>query len=320
MLLQRNDSRGYPIEYLQARIRVRRTGLVDDWQPLLMTANPLDAVPGDSPRARPADWTAEGIWKALSSEYAWVYRSMDDPTRRSFAPFFTWFEMKTLVQCLRIRGERKTTKVKELLSDSLLAESVKGILADEEDLAATVAALETLCIPLSPAFCGLRQSYERNGLQGLEQVLNDILLERTVQMKLHPVLRDFMRCLIDFRNLMHLYKLLRWKVQGPPVFLRGGVIDRVRLDEVFAGREPAGIAALLSGFAGTEREFNDSGSPEKFLLGGITRFLRRRSCEPSGCGLILDYLWCSYVETVNLGILCNMGNIDRGTVSAELIQ
>jgi hypothetical protein len=320
MLLRRNYSRGFPVEYLLARIRVRRTALVDDWQPLLIAANPLDALPHTGLRARPSDWTAEGIWKSLLLEFDWVFRCMDDPTRNSFVPFFTWFELRTLIQCLRIREGKKTADVGELLAGSLLAEKLKRILASEQDLTAMVAAVETVCAAQSPAFCGLLETYRRSGLQGFEQELTDTWLEGTIRGELHPVMLCFVRCLIDYRNLLHLYKLLRWKMTATPVFLRGGAIGRGRLDDVYAGREPEGIAALLQSFPGMGEKFDAGGNPENLLLGAITRFFGRRSREPSGYGLILDYLWGAFIETVNLGILCQGVNIDRDAVASELIQ
>jgi vacuolar-type H+-ATPase subunit C/Vma6 len=286
---------------------------------MLNAADPLAAIPAGKHRSRPEDRSAEGIWKALLHEYAWVYGQMDDAAREIFAPFFTWFELRTLILCLRNKEAKNSAKIKELLAASLLAENLQKILAGERDTLETVAAVEKAFISLSAEFRGLRDIFRSKGLQGLEQALTDTWLEQASAAVLHPVLRDFIRSLIDFRNLLQLYKRLHWEVPGMPTFLEGGVVGRARLEEVLAARQPAGIAALLHRLPGVQGEISVSGDPEHLLLRGMTRVLRIKSHEPSGCGLMLDYLWRTYIETVNLGILCHWKSIDRDTIAVELI-
>lgn len=319
MLLRGIDNGGYPFEYLLARIVVRRGGLITDWQPMLNAVDPLAAIPAGNRRSRPEDRSAEGIWNALLHEYAWVYGQMDEAARNIFAPFFTFIELRTLILCLRNKAAKNSAKIKELLTSSLLAENLQKILAGERDAFAAVAAVETAFTSLSAAFRGLRDIFRSKGLQGLEQSLTDTWLEQTSEAELHPVLQDFIRGLIDFRNLLNLYKRLHWEVSGTPSFLKGGVVGRARLEEVLAARQPAGFAALLHRFPGVAEEVSASGNPEHLLLRGMTRFLRFKSREPSGCGLMLDYLWRSYIETVNLGMLCHWKSIDRETLAVELI-
>jgi vacuolar-type H+-ATPase subunit C/Vma6 len=319
MLLRRIESVGYPFEYLLARIAIRRGDLIADWQPMLNAADPLTAIPAGIRRKLPEDRSAEGIWKALLREFAWVYGQMDDAAREKFAPFFTWFELKTLILCLRNKVAKNNAKTKELLAAGLLAENLQKILAGERDTFAAVAAVETAFTSHTAAFRGLRDIFRSKGLQGLEQELTDTWLEQTSAAYLHPALRDFIRGLIDFRNLLNLYKRLHWEVPGSPSFLKGGVIGRARLDEVLAARQPAGFAALLNRIPGVHGEVGVSGNPEHLLLRWMTRSLRIKSREPSGCGLLLDYLWRSYIETVNLGILCHWKSIDRDTIAVELI-
>jgi hypothetical protein len=126
--------------------------------------------------------------------------------------------------------------------------------------------------------------------------------------------------MIDFRNLMQLYKRIRWEMSGDSSFLGGGNISRVLLAAVLAGRDPAAIASLLRRFPGTGGAVVPSVSPEHYLLHGITRRLHRLGREPSVYGLIMEYLWRLYIETVNMGILCNSGALYRENVMAELVQ
>jgi vacuolar-type H+-ATPase subunit C/Vma6 len=318
--MRKIDNSGYPIEYLAARIRVRRGWLITDWRPFLADRDPLEAISAARFGGRPVDRTAEGVWKSLLREFAWVYCQMDDRTKKVFFPFFLHFELRTLVLCLRNKVAGNTDRINELLSFSLLGENLKNILAGAQDASLAVAALETAFVLLSPAFRGLKETYGKKGIQGLEQALNDASLEYAAGERFNPVIEKFFRYLTDLRNLMILYKHSRWELAGTPVFLKGGTIGKARFGEVLAGKEPGGIAALLRGLPCMEGELGRSGSPEVAILRAMTRYFRRESREPSGFGMVLEYLWCSYMEAVNIGILSRCGSIGREAVEAELIS
>lgn len=320
MLLRRIDNSGYPADYLVARLGVRSGALIADWRPFLALEDPLSAIPAGSFLTGSAERTKEGIWKCLLREYSWVYSQMDNAGRENFSPYFAWFELRTLMMCLRNRVAKNTGIIKEMLEFSLFSGVVKHILTDEEDPSSALAALEVEFVPLSTVFCGLGRTFREQGLRGLEEWLNDAWLEFAIGTVRHPVLRDFFSCMIDFRNLMQLYKRIRWEMSGDSSFLGGGNISRVLLAAVLAGRDPAAIASLLRRFPGTGGAVDPSVSPEHYLLHGITRRLRRLGREPSVYGLIMEYLWRLYIETVNMGILCNSGALYRENVMAELVQ
>ncbi len=319
MLLRAIDNGGYPFEYLLARIMVRRGRLITDWQSIVNAADPLASIPAGSGDKNAEDRSVEQIWNSLLSEYSWIYGQMDEVTKRIFAPFFICIELKTLIICLRCKVENKRAKIPELLTVSLLSETVKKILAGERDAFDAVAAVEKALMPFSDSFRGLRETFRNNGLAGLEQALTNTWLEHASETEHHPVLRDFIRSLVDFRNLLNLYKRLHWEMPGPASFLKGGVIGKARLEEVLTTRQPEGIEALLHRFPGVQGEIDASGNPEHLLLREMTRCLRIKSREPSGFGLVLDYLWRLYIETVNLGILCHWRSFDRATIAMELI-
>lgn len=314
------DNGGYPIDYLVARVRVRRADLISDWQPLLADAHPLADMPPVRIVGRHADGSPEGIWKALLREFTWVHCQMDNATKNIFSPFFLYFEIRTLVLCLRNKLAGNSVKVGELLACSLLAGNVKNMLTGAEDVSAAVAAVERAFLSLSPTFRSMKETYMEKGLRDLERRLTDTFLEYAAGLKVNRIIGEFVRYLVDFRNLMILYKHTRWELAGTPAFLKGGSISRTRFGEVLAGREPEGMAGLLRGLPGVEGEFDRSGSPEHPVLLGLTRFLRRRSRETSGIGLVLEYLWRSYVEAVNIGILRHGGSGDRQAVATELIR
>ncbi len=320
MTLLRTDNRGYPVDYLVARVRVRRADLISDWQSLLADTRPLADMPQGRVGGRPVDRSPEGIWRSLLQEFTWVYCQMDDVTKKIFRPFFLYFEIRTLTLCLRNKLAGNSMKVGELLAGSLLASNVKNALIMAEDVSAAVEAVERAFLSLSPAFRGLSETYGEKGLRNLERRLMDRFLEYAADGKSDPVIGDFIRYLIDFRNLMTLYKHSRWELAAAPAFLKGGSIGKTQFTEVFSGREPGGMAELVRGLPGIEGETDKSGSPEHAVLLGITRFLRRRGREPSGIGLILEYLWRSYTETVNVAILGNSRSGGGQAVATELIR
>lgn len=320
MPVLKTDDGGYPLDYLLARIRVRRADLISDWRPLLADPQALADLSPARAGGRPADRSPEGIRRSLLREFTWVYCQMDNATKNIFYHFFLYFEIRTLILCLRNKVAGNSVKIGELLACSLLAKNVKNALAGAEDVFSAVAAVETAFLSLSTAFFGLKETYGEKGLRKLERRLTDTFLEYAAGVKLNPVIGDFVAYLIDFRNIMTLYKHARWELAGSPAFLKGGSIGKTRLGEVLAGRESEGMAALLRGLPGVEWEIGRSGNPEHPLLLGMTRFLRLRSREPSGAGLVLEYLWRSYMETVNIGILRHSGIGGGEAVATELIK
>jgi hypothetical protein len=320
MLLQRVDDSGYPVEYLAARISVRRSFLTSDWQLFLDADDPLDAIPKGNFLAGSDDRSTEGMWKSLLGEYRWIYRQMDNGARKDFAPYFTWQELKTVVLCLRNMLARENGKILEILEFSLLSQNVKHILAYGEDPPAAVARLEVDFALMSTVFCGMAETFHARGAGGLEQWLNDTWLEWVCGTSLQPVLRDFCSSLVDFRNLMELYKRIRWEMPEAARFLRGGRLGRTSLADALGAGERTVIADLLCRFPGAEGDADPSASPEHYLLRGITRRLRGQSRELSGYGLIIEYLWLVYLETVNMGILLETGKLNRQNAAEELVR
>ncbi len=320
MILQRIEEGGYPVEYLAARIIGRRCFLTTDWLPLLAAEDPLAAVPPGSFLAGSTDRTSEGIWKSLLAAYRWVYRQMDNNTGGDFEPYFTWQELKTVILCLRNMQARESGKIDEILGSSLLSQRLKFILAHGEDPSAAVARLEVEFALMSTVFCGMAETFSAHGAGGLERWLNDTWLEWVCGTSMHPMLRDFFARVVDFRNLMRLHKWTRWEIPGDARFLRGGRISRASLADALRAGDRTAIAALLRRFPGTEGAADPSASPEHYLLRGITRRLHGISREPSGYGIIIEYLWLLYVETLNMTILLETGKRDREKAAGELVR
>ncbi len=308
-LLRESLPDGFPTDYLLARIKGRRASLVADWQPLLAEGVP----PGTSD---------EGIWEALLQEFEWLYRQMNRELRHSFAPVFLVFELKTIILCLRNKEIEERLKIDRLLSFSLLSERVQEALLKGTDIRSTVAAVTDCFASAGESFREMERAYADKGLKGFENSLMRLHLEHTVKTKHHPAIKEFFILFIDLRNLMILYKHLRWDIAAPPPFIAGGTVPYSRLREISEKGELAGLETFLQrvkgltagGIKGTESALETS------LLRNMTDKLRRIGREADGVGLILDYLWRLYVEARNLALLHHGKDVDREALAMELIQ
>ncbi len=320
MFLQRIDEGGCPVEYLAARIVARRGSLAIDWLQLAAAEDPLAALPPGSFLAGAAGRTSEGMWKALLGEYRWVFRQMDTNTAADFEPFFAWQELKTVILCLRNMQARESAKIDEILGCSLLSRKLKFILAHGGEPSTAVEQLEVEFALVSAVFCGLAEIFRTRGAGGLEHWLNDTWLEWVCETSMHPLLRDFFAWLADFRNLMRLHKWIRWGLPAEARFLRGGRICRASLTDVLRAGDRTAISGLFRRFPGAEGDADPSASPEHYLLRGITRRIHEMSRGHSGYGIIIEYLWLLYVETLNMTILLETGKLDREYAAGELVR
>jgi vacuolar-type H+-ATPase subunit C/Vma6 len=315
--LRKIDDRGYPTDYLLARIRGRRAHLIADWRPLVLSESPVDRLAftrygsimtGDYP---------EGIRRYLLKEFEWVYSRMNRTLREIFRPFFLYVELNTIFICLRYAMGKETGKIERTLSSSLLSEKIKGILRGGENLFSVVGGIEDCFTYLSNRFSGLRNILENAGLQGVELTLSTRYLEYIVHSKLHPVMKDFFVSIIDSRNILSLYKYIWLNGKIAPPFITGGRISETMFMEIADKKDLLEIGSMVRKLIRIEFE---AANIETSLYRMVTRLLRKAGREPLGVGLILDYLWRSSLEATNLSILLYGSEVDSGIITAELIQ
>lgn len=304
-LLQGVEDRGCPADYLLARIRGRRARLIEDWQPFLSA--PL-----------PPQYLEEAVWEMLLRELAWVYWRMNGNLRGVFAPLFQYLELRTLFLCLRNKAASEQQKVESLLSLSLLSRKLKGRLVKSEDVLAAVAGVEEVLAAADRSFKGLGKIYAQEGPRAFEQAVTDRFLRHTVGAGPHPALGRFFGYLIDSRNVLGLYKRLRWGVKAPPAFLAGGRLREVLLRQVWEQKDLSGLDRLISRLTGTGPKVG--AKVEQALLTGMTRMLRRGGRDPLQVGVILDYLWRCQVEARNLSLLLSVEEGAREVLEGELIR
>lgn len=314
------ENRGYPTEYLLSRVKGRRAYLITDLKPLLSAATPLEYLAYTRYKALITERSAEVIWRHLLKEFRWVYLQMNGELQDIFWPFFTYSELRTLFFCLRYKAGKKDGKIEDLLAFSLLSERIKKILINSENIISAIKGIEKVFQSLSDKFKDFEKIFTKDGLKGVEQRLTDISLEYIIESKPHPLIRDFFIRIIDSRNIIALYKHLRWEMKVAPYFISGGRISKAKLIEILNKENIFGVLSLIQTLTGIRIQKPDATNIEKSLYKGITQFLKRAGREPLGIGLILDYLWKCSIEAMSLSILLYGSNIDRETTEAELIH
>ncbi len=277
-ILQRPPDRGYPTEYLLSRIRGRKVRYGD-------------SIAGESP---------EGVWRRLLLEYRWVYSQMNKGLQDVFLPFFIYFELKTLFICLRYKSAGNLM-MPEMLKFSLLSEEVKELLKSDTDMSAVVGKIEKTLMPFSPGFSGLKEKFVTGDLMALEQKITNAFLEYAITACTHPLIRHLFAYIIDSKNIISLYKHLRWKM-GRPIFISGGSMPEKRLMRIFEGQDISGVLFLINKLTAIAIENIDASNVENSLHEGMTDFLKRNAADPLSIGVIVRYLWRCYLETINKNI------------------
>jgi vacuolar-type H+-ATPase subunit C/Vma6 len=245
---------------------------------------------------------------------------MNGHLREMFGFFFLYSELKTLFICLRHMNDKKTGRVDELLSVSLLSKAMKDVLLTGVDIPSAVSGIERNFTDYSLRFAGLREVFESDGLRGVEQRLTNTYLTMVMQEPLQPLMKKFFMRLIDSRNIISTYKFLRLESKALLSFIEGGNVPRERYTKIADQKDLFGLASLVREDTGIIVETIDPTHVEIALYKGITRFLKRAGRDPLGVGLILDYLWKCSIEAMNLSILFYSRDIERDAVAAELVQ
>lgn len=318
-LLQKNDDKGYPAEYLLSRIKGRRVSLITDWEPLVLGAAPIDALLPLRQREH-VESIASGLdWRGILREFRWVYLQMNKRLRDIFFPFFLYSELRTLFLCFRYKSAGDIKKVETILKHSLFSKKFIRVLATDESLIETLKRIEDTLTSLSIRFRGIVEVFSKDGLKGLERHLTERCLEYIINADLHPVLKTFFMRVIDSRNIIALYKNVRWGVKSEQDFIQGGTIGESRLRDAMRKEDIFGVLQIARTLTGISIAKPDASGVEAALYRGMTIFLKRTGREPSGIGLILDYLWRCSMEAMNLGVILYGRDIDGDIIRAELI-
>jgi len=305
-LLREITAGGYPTDYLAARVRGRRAALRAEQR--------RERAP--EPSVAPSD---EAIWDELLTEYDWLRRQMTPHLRRDFAPVFMLFGIKTLVLCLRNKAAERHAELERLLRHELLDDELRDALLRAPEAGAAATVIAAAFGPVLGDARGLARAYAEGGIKTFETRLTRDYLGHVTAQRLHPAIRRFFAVFIDLRNLMALYKHLRWGCDDAAAFLPGGTIDASRLREASARGDSAYLDASVRELAGLAAPAAGEVALESRLLGSLTRGLRKAGREGDDVELILDYLWSVYVDARNRALRLHAVDVDAPVLERELI-
>jgi vacuolar-type H+-ATPase subunit C/Vma6 len=319
VLLQDPENRGYPTDYLLARVAGKRAHLIRDWKPLAMGTLPPGHVASPLSGGLPLEDSPDAAWRWLEKEYRWVYFQMNEMLRTLFLPFFAYSELRILIACLRyIHNGQRGGAIDNALSTSMLSEKVGAILKMSGDVPSAAGSIENLLSPLSSEFKGLARIAEGEGLRGFESALTNRYLAYAVRSGLHPLLRAFFARLIDARNIMSVYKYLRLDENSLPPLNSGGRLPAGRYKDIAERKDLAGFISVIKKLTGIRIERPDATNVENSLYQMVTKFMRKEGRKPLEIGLILDYLWRCSLQAMNLSVLFHCKDLAREEIMTEL--
>jgi hypothetical protein len=269
----------------------------------------------------PAGLTDEAVWEELLHEHAWLRAQMDRRLRQYLDPVFVLFELKTIVLCLRCKSARRDAEVARLLADSQLPGALQRVLLSDADVPTVIADIGRRLGLGPPGQTSLQLAYANEGLKGFEARLTRSYLEVAGGAKLHPRVRSFLASFVDLRNVMILYKHLRWSVGDDAAFLAGGRTDVSLLQRASSSKDSQQLDLLVRRIAGRAAPplATAESSLETILLGSLTSQLRSDVRDGDDVGAILEYAWRVYVHARNRAILLHAQGADAATIEKELI-
>jgi hypothetical protein len=310
-LLLKVEDRGYPTDYILSRTRGKRASLISDWTALLIGGSPFEYLGSPTYRGFVIERSPEGLWRDLMREYRRVYFSMNRALLQVFRPFFLYCELRIISICLRHVKTGKGLNTGGAVFFSLLSEDMKRALSESRDLSAAAMVVEKAFLGLSETFAGISEICDREGLRGFERELAVRYLVTAVENGRDPLMKAFWRCLIDARNVISLYKFLRLGLRTAPSFIPYGNVGESTFARIMERKDIQEIYRLAGGEEGS--------NIESTLYKNISAFVRRAGRDPLGAGPILDYLWRTSMERMNLSILFYGRDMERETIGLELV-
>ncbi|MBI5099067.1 MAG: V-type ATPase subunit [Nitrospirae bacterium] len=315
------EDRGYPTDYLLARIHGRRAFLLKDWEKVLFSLDISGYLMSTRYSKFISGYPADGILRRYQEELQWMYYQMNKNLRHIFGPCFMYAELGTLLTCLRYHLKKgKKTEIEYILAFSLLSERVKNILSLESDLPFILEMLDKRAAFLSDSPAGLSDIFITGGLPEVEQTITRTLLEHIMHEPGHPCITRFFISLIDSINIITLYKHLRWEMSAKPAFITGGKVKETVLSAILHSRDVSEITGLIQKHTGFYVGRPAAANVESALLKGISGQVKKMERESPDIGLILNYLWRFFLEARDLSILYYGNKIDKDIIREELVH
>ena len=320
-ILQRFEDRGYPEEYLVARIKGRRARLIQDWDGLVFSPDPVEYLRPTEHGESIMEHSGEGAWMFLAKELKWLHTQMNNRLKDIFDPFFMYIEVETLIMCFRYKySEKEGPKLEEILRYSLLSNKIKESILMSEDLPELLEEFAKKALLPWGGMGSLKGLFLEDGLQGLEQGLNTAFLETVKNMVLHPELMGFFLYTIDSRNMNAVYKCLRWGIKTEPYLIREGMVGLSKLRKLFYDNSMPEFERLVFNVTGLSVKEATPAGIDNILQKGLAKRLKTAGRMGSEIGLILNYLWECYMEAHDLSTVLYGKGMNRDLLREELIH
>ncbi len=327
-LLQGWEYEGFPIEYILARIRGKRTGLIVGYGDILYSQLPYESL-------RATDYSPYLIHEDI--EYA-VNRLMEAERRRLFRladydlkavlePVLMFFELENLKTVLRGKANNYEKAVIEAsLGPTILRRKILNRLIDAEDIHSCInAMIEFIPEIEKPLREAIPLYKEKEDLFLIELNLEKGLLEYVIGhiSKRDRALRAFFEFNIDYRNLRTAFKLMNWNIRKyEQSYVNGGRLKSGILRRVANSKDFYDALSNLEGIhmwryirgAGLYLEIENRLDDYSLI------FFKRLSREPSGIGLIVGYLWRRHIEAKALRLIFHgmrLG-LEKGEIEREV--
>lgn len=307
--------RGYPEDYFIARLRGKRQRLIREWDRVIYGRDVSEYF-----RLSDYEFYGGSPWMELLRRYKWLYAMMNERFREMFCPYFIWIEFKTLLVCLRYIKAGYREKAERIFRYSLLSERIKDILVSTHGFDRIIEALSSYLMQVNKDFGVSYNIFLEKGFGSYEIYMNNSLLKYLSSIKLQDEPRFLISRLIDIRNLLNLYKSIRWNVNVPVEFIPGGTIKIRDLESMWKDKQFAPVLnTVRKTFPLPQYSTPGGAGIEDSLLKGLSILLKRLSYKPGFIGLVLYYLWSLFVELRNLGTVIEGVDLDRTTLLTEMI-
>lgn len=307
MLLRKLPQSEFPSEYLVPRLLARNAAAAASIRSCL-----------DGKAAVPVATNHE-IAGRLQAERFWLYRQLHSQLRRDLGPVFLFFELKTMVNWLRVRQARATDALLHFfLTHSLLCPELQKTLREEEEAVVLAERLEEFfCTRLDPGFSGLATKYKKKGLLDFERRLHQLYFERIGLAASDTAVRSFFKGLVDQRNILALAKANLW--QEKMTFVPGGDLA-VNWERALAEPERADrVLARLHWESGLPREVQELSALEDFLLRRHCLILQRQA-RSGTVAQVIHSLWQQDIHAGNMGLLLHGRLVGRELLAAKVIR
>jgi hypothetical protein len=275
-LLQSPRDKGYPDDFLIARIKGRGPGL-RELRELSYSAGP---EPGMGPGPDPV------------MEHLWVYERMRPGLREAMSLFFVHAELWRVFICLRYALRRKGVPgTAVFMRGSVLSDAFRDQVSSPLDCSEAARLLsDSMLEPfgagsIEPALCG-RISTE--GLISLEREVYTRVI-RAGARSISEAMREYFRYMADRYNLLGLIKSMRLGLEQMPLLVEGGRFAADTLVRAFDQRRGDVLTAMAGRLTGEKPPGSAASVHLSFTRGLLRRMSRLERAHPLH-GAILAHL------------------------------